>query len=161
MEHSDFYLPPEFRDLNPQQLHALQQLVLKRIEFWSSIGRLVEHPKLLSILYTWKDWGTDDDCKQQVEKMVETDRGLVAFLLATLKVPIDQAITKYEKNPEWQKALEQIEVFIPGQLLQAHAKTLFEDMYFEKLREREQLALMIFLDLIQADTAKVIPKTTA
>ncbi|OGT47136.1 MAG: hypothetical protein A3E83_05110 [Gammaproteobacteria bacterium RIFCSPHIGHO2_12_FULL_41_20] len=159
-EHSDSYVPVEFRDLTPPQLQTLQQLALERIQFWANAGRLVEHPKLLTILYIWKTWGDNEEYKHQVEEIVKTDRGLIAFLLATLKDPIDQAMTKYEKTPEWKKSLKYIEDFIPTLALQAHAKALFEDMYFEKLHEREQLALMIFLDLIQAQTTKVIPKTT-
>src|SRR3990167_5909684 len=126
-EYSDFYLPVEFRDLTPQQLQSLQQLAIKRIEFWASINRLVEHPKLLSLLYTWQAWGNEDDCKQQIAKMVATDRGLIAFLLATLQDPIDQAITKHEKNPAWQKSLEQIETLVPAASLQEHAKARSEE----------------------------------
>ena len=53
-----------------------------------------------------------------------------------------------------------INTFIPAESLAAHARLLFEDGYFEKLREREQLALMIFLDLLKAPTTKTIPQTT-
>ena len=70
-------------------------------------------------------------------------------------------MTRYEKNPAWGIYLETINAFIPPHLLEPHAKTLFEDNYFEKLREREQLSLMIFLDLMKAITTKIIPKTTA
>ena len=50
--------------------------------------------------------------------------------------------------------------FIAPEALASHAKLLFEDRYFEKLREKEQLALMIFLDAMKADTKKIIPQTT-
>jgi hypothetical protein len=35
---------------------------------------------------------------------------------------------------------------------------IFEDASFEKLNEEDQLAILIFLDLIQADTVKILPK---
>jgi hypothetical protein len=69
-------------------------------------------------------------------------------------------MTKYHQTPEWEKSLENITAFIPVMQLQQHATAVFEDEYFEKLREREQLAVMIFLDLIKAPTQKNIPKTT-
>ena len=69
-------------------------------------------------------------------------------------------MTQYTIDPAWQNYLKDIDAFIPPHMLEAHAKLLFEDQYFEKLKESEQLALMIFLDLIKATTKKIIPKTT-
>lgn len=160
-EEEDTYLPLEFRDLTPNHLESLRKLAVTRIEHWAQIGRLAELPSMLSILYAWKDWGKEEDCRRYVEQMTKTDRGIISFLTVTLDEPIKQAMTKYEKSPIWEKYLDDIEAFIPPRLLEEHAKILFEDEYFEKLREREQLALMIFLDLIKASTKKVIPKTTA
>ncbi len=159
-EESDTFLPREYRDLTQEQLNSLQKLVMSRIDYWAHNNSLVDHPKLLAILFAWRDWGNEADCRRYVESMTKTDRGLIAFLTATLDKAINQAMTQYEKNPVWEKYLEDIDAFVPANRLQAHAKTLFEDEYFEKLREREQLALMIFLDLIKTPTKKIIPKTT-
>lgn len=161
MEEEDNFMPLEFRDLTPDQLDSLYKLAARRIQSWADTGRLSEHPRLLFLLYAWSLWGDEQDCKKFVDKLTQTDRGLVTFLTAILSKPITQAMTKYEKNPEWEAYLKDIEVFIPVKTLEAHTKTLFEDGYFEKLREREQLAIMIFLDLIHSDSLKLIPKTTA
>ena len=69
-------------------------------------------------------------------------------------------MTKLAKNPEWENSLKIIEDFTFVGILEPHAKMIFEDHSFEKLREREQLAILIFLDLIHAETVKVIPKTS-
>ena len=95
-----------------------------------------------------------------VADITKTDRGILTFLTATLDVAITQAMTEYRMTAAWKNYLDDIADFISPQLLEDHAKTLFEDNYFEKLKEREQLALMIFLDLINAKTTKIIPKTT-
>lgn len=160
IEEADTFLPLEYRDLLPDQLDLLRKLAVSRIEVWANNGSLVDHPRLLAILYAWRDWGHEEDVRRFVDQMTKTDRGLIAFLTATLDKAISQAMTKYEKNPVWEKYLDDINSFIPANLLEQHAKTLFEDAYFEKLREREQLALMIFLDLIKAPTKKLIPKTS-
>jgi predicted KAP-like P-loop ATPase len=160
-EEMDSYQPLEFRDLAPDQLDALQKLLVARIEAWAKNGSLTDHPRLLPILYAWRDWGNEEDCKQFVKQMTNTDKGLVAFLMATLDKAIDEAMTKYEKNPVWEQYLKDINNFVPSHALSDHAKIVFEDPYFEKLREREQLALMIFLDLINAITTKTIPKTSS
>ncbi|OGT37733.1 MAG: hypothetical protein A3F11_00935 [Gammaproteobacteria bacterium RIFCSPHIGHO2_12_FULL_37_14] len=157
----DTFLPLEFRDVTPEQLSELRKLAVTQIEQWAKSGRLAEHPHLLPILYAWRDWGNSEDCKKFVDEMVQTDRGLIALLLTTLDKAIAQAMSEYERNPAWEIYLDDIRAFIPIEKIAAHAKLLFEDPYFEKLREREQLALMIFLDLIKAKTIKKIPRTTA
>jgi hypothetical protein len=162
-EHSqeeDTYLPIEFRDLQPEQLDSLCKLVAGRIESWADNGSLVDHPKLTPLLRAWQEWGDADKCALYVKQMTDTDRGLVALLTSVLDKAIEQAMTQYEKNPVWEKYIDDINSFIPVSALAPHAKLLFEDGYFEKLREREQLALMIFLDLIKTPTDKNIPKTT-
>ncbi|MBV9576047.1 MAG: hypothetical protein JO149_05445 [Gammaproteobacteria bacterium] len=159
-EESDTYLPLEFRDITSEQLESLRQLVINRIEQWAENDSLINHPQLLSILHAWRDWGHEAHCKRYVEKITQTDRGLIIFLVVSLEQPILQAMTNYEKNPAWEKYLQTIENLISAKLLEDHAKILFEDDYFEKLREKEQLALMIFLDLINLPTTKKIPSTT-
>jgi predicted KAP-like P-loop ATPase len=159
-ESSDTFIPIEHRDVNPEQLDTLQKLAVSKIAQLAAVNRLTEHPKLLPLLFAWKNWGDEENCRQYVAEMTKSDRGLVAFLCATLKEPIDEAISKQEKNPAWLDSLKNIEEFITPSIIEPHAKELFEDLYFEKLREREQLAILIFLDLINSETSKIIPKTT-
>ncbi len=159
-EEESNFLPLEFRDLLPDQLTSLQKLAITRIEIWAQNGSLAEHPSLLPILYAWRDWGNTDDCMRFVADMTKTDRGLVLFLRATLSEAIEQATTQYEKNPAWLNYLRDIEAFISVKMLQEHAKQIFEDAYFEKLTEKDQLSIMIFLDLTNAATTKVIPQTS-
>lgn len=163
-EHSEIeeaYLPLDHRTLLSNQLDELKKLAVQKIQSWAKNGRLIEHPKLIAILDAWKMWGREEDCQRFVLEAVGTDRGIVAFLGVALKEPVNEAMKKLEKNPTWEKYLKNIEDFIPVKKLEPRAKTLFEDLYFEKLREQEQLAILIFLDLIKADTLKTIPKTTA
>lgn len=159
-QESDNFMPVEHRDLTPEALSSLKQLTVTRIEYWIETKRLLDHPKLFLILKAWLAWGDKNKCKQYVKQITDTDRGLVLFLQDVLHEPIEMTITRYEIGADWQRYLENIADFIPPQQLVEHAKLLFEDAYFEKLREREQLALMIFLDLTKAKTKKIIPKTT-
>lgn len=159
-EESDTFQPLEFRDLSPEQLGDLRKLAVVQIEKWAEHGSLITHPQVLPILYAWLEWGNSEACRAYVEKVTKVDKNLVAFLCATLEQPINEAMTEYQKRPEWEVYLEDINDFITPNQLAAHSKQIFEDGYFEKLREREQLAVMIFLDLIKAPTKKIIPKTS-
>lgn len=160
IETSDTFIPVEHRDLTPIQLQTLQKLVVAKIVSWAETNRLVDHVKLIPILTAWKTWGEEADCKRYVTQITQDDKGLLAFLCAALKEPVDQAITKQEKNSHWSDYLVNIEYFISTKSIEPHAILMFESDEFEKLREREQLAILIFLDLINAKTTKIIPKTT-
>lgn len=149
----------QYHTVTPEQLVTLQKLTVERIQFWARIDRLMEHPQLLPVLRAWKDWGGEGDCQRYLQKITQEDLGLLAFLRAIFAEPIEEAIHKQTKNARWNEAFSTISQFIPPQKLEQHAKALFEDLAFEQLRERDQLALMIFLDLMKTDTTKVIPKT--
>ncbi len=162
-EHSDnedSFLPADHRTLTFDQLHKLQDAAVRKIEFWAQIGRLAEHPKLLPILYAWKNWGILTDCMQFVRQMIRDEKGLLAFLGAALQEPVAQAVAKQEKNPEWKNYLANVTNFISLEEIEPYAKAIFEGEGFEKLREEEQLAVLIFLDFINPNTIKILPKTT-
>jgi len=152
-------LSQHYHTVTAEQLRVLQTLVVERIQFWARIDRLAEHPQLLPILYAWRDWGTAEDCQRFLQKITLEDVGLLAFLRAVLREPIEQALRHESKNNSWEAALAQISDFASPKWLEQHAKAMFEDLAFEQLRERDQLALMIFLDLMKTETSKVIPKT--
>lgn len=158
-EESDTYLPLENRDFFPDQLEQLKKSAVTKIAYWAATKRLTDHPKLLTILYAWKAWEEDEACEKFVMEITEDNKGLLAFLQAALKQPIEETILKLEKK-DWSSYLANIYHFIEPTLLESRAKALFEDLAFEKLREKEQLAILIFLDLIKAETYKIIPKTS-
>lgn len=160
LKDEDTFVPQEFRLFTPEQLNELKQACVERIEYWSIHCDLQDHPRLLTLLIAWRDWDKTGTCKNYINKISQTDKGIIAFLAAILDRAIIEAMTSYEKNISWEKYLIEISKFIDPKKLEQHAKELFEDEYFEKLREREQLALMIFLDLMKAKTIKIIPKTT-
>jgi predicted KAP-like P-loop ATPase len=159
VETEDTFLPLEHRDFSPEQLLDLQKLAVEKIIYWAETERLVNHPKLLAILFAWQAWEKDHACIHYVARITKEEKGLVAFLEAALQIPIDETIHKLERKNEWSHYLINIDKFIAPQLLEPLAKQIFEDVAFEKLSEREQLAILIFLDLIHAETVKIIPRT--
>ncbi|EKD72405.1 MAG: hypothetical protein ACD_45C00683G0005 [uncultured bacterium] len=156
----DTLIPTDQHDFTAAQIEILQKCVVEKIVYWAKMKRLAEHPKLLEILYAWKNWGNERECRDFVGQMVQEDRGLIAFLCVALREPIHQTITKLTQTPAWEESLRVIEDFISVKILEPHAKMLFEDLAFETLREQEQLAILIFLNLVHANTIKIIPQTT-
>lgn len=159
-EESDLIRPAEYQEVSLEQLHSLQKLCLNRIKYWAQTERLIDHPRLIAILHAWFNWGSEEECRSYVKTITDTDKGLISFLKSVLNEPINQVMMMNVKDPNWIKYLEIINNFIPPKSLEPHAKLLFEDNYFEKLREQEQLALMLFLDLVKSENIKMIPNTT-
>ncbi len=159
-EESDTFVPEEYRDFTPDQIQSLKLLTVDKIKFWAAHGSLADHPRLLPILNAWLDWGNERECQQYVKQLTDTDKGLVTFLVQILSEAVAQAMVQYRKDVSWHAYINDIDAFLPATSLESHAKALFEDEYFEKLRETEQLAIMIFLDLINSHANKTIRKTT-
>ncbi len=153
-------MPFHIRDLTDEQLDHLQDDCVAQIKHWADSNRLSTHPKLMMILKAWLAWGDSEECRHFVETLTSTDKGLVLFLQAALETAITQTITRYEKNPNWLNTLDEINQFVDTGLLKAHATLIFENGYFEKLSEREQLAIIIYLDLMKSSALKELPKTT-
>jgi len=160
LESGDDYVPLEYRDFTPPQMSKLQELAVAKILSWVETQRLASHPKLFLLLQTWKEWGNEEECRQYVATLTQDDRGLLEFLCAALSVPIEQTITKLEPNATWRTYLNKMDDIIPSRSLVVHAKEMFKGDSFEKLREKEQLALLIFLDLVEPGAVKIIPKIT-
>ncbi len=160
MENEDDYVPVEYRDFTPDQILRLKELAVNKILSWVDMKRLSEHPKFLSLLEAWKAWGNEMECREYVAAITQDDRGLLAFLCAALHEPIEQTISKLEPNPAWRMYLKNIDDFIPSRALIPHATLMFKDVGFEKLREKEQVALLIFLDLVEPNAVKIIPQTS-
>lgn len=154
-------MPIYIRDLNDQQLQGLQKDCVAQIEAWAASGRLESHPKLMSILRAWREWGDETHCRSFVKSMTDSDKGLVLFLQAMLDRAITQTMTRYEKLPEWENYLNDINQYIPAKSLEEHAIQVFENGYFDKLREREQLSVLIFLDLLKSDKVKTTPNLSS
>jgi len=155
----DVALAQQYHTVSVEQLQVLQTLAVERIQFWARIDRLVEHPQLLPILYAWRDWGTPEDCQRYLQKITLQDIGLLAVLRAVFKEAIDHASQHHARDDSATRSLAVLADFVQPKWLEQHAKAMFEDLSFEKLREHDQLALMIFLDQMKTETSKEIPKT--
>lgn len=159
-EHSaetDSFIPSEYRDLEYDQLKSLQQLAVSKIIVWAENGSLVDHPKLLPLLYAWRDWGDADACSRYVKQITHTDHGLFVFLNAILGRDIDLVMLRQHKDSHSAEYLEKTTLFLPPHELTARAKAIFENDAFETLSERDQLAILLFLDITQTQTSKTFP----
>lgn len=156
-QENEYFKPIEFRQLSGKRLQTLGELIAIRIEEWAENDSLNEYPFLIPVLTGWLTYGHPEHCKHYVKKLTDTDKGLVFFLVSILKEAIATVRNEYIYDPAWVIYLDEIKTFIHPDDLVIHTKLIFEDPYFDKLREAEQIALMIFLDLMKVETNKIMP----
>lgn len=160
-ESSTHYLPEEFRTLMPEELSSLKKLTLTKIKLWAEKARLAEHPQFRDLLLTWRLWSDDESYKRYVQTLTDNDKGLVTFLKTSYSKAIDRMMQQLQKDTAAiQEGTEYIKMFIAPEHIVEHAKIIFQDPYFEKLTESEMLGVLIFLEVMQVQALKWIPKTT-
>ena len=133
--------------LPTSQLKTLQNIVIKKIEQWAHENRLIEHPHLPEILFAWKTWGAKRNNTNFIVKLVKTDENLIKFILAFLRTSVNEFRKDITRKPEWQQDLDKIAQFIPLEQIEPRIAEIFKDSSrFRSLRERKQVAILIFLD---------------
>lgn len=76
--------PAERRVVTPEHLEELEQIGLRRIHQLVTEKKLLEQPKLLSILYRWKDWSTPEEPHEWAMQQARVDEGLLKLLESAL-----------------------------------------------------------------------------
>jgi predicted KAP-like P-loop ATPase len=133
--------------LPPIQLKTLQNIIIKKIEQWAQENHLIEHPHLPEILFVWKTWGAKGNNTNFIAKLVKTDENVIKFILAFLRSAVNKFRKDITRKAEWQQELDKIAEFIPLKQIEPRIAEIFKDSSrFRSLRDREQVAILIFLD---------------
>lgn len=121
-------------------LKELQQICVEKIEQAASSEKLATHPKILSILYRWRVWGSQDKPRQWVETIIESPGGLLAFLTACLQRSMSQGVGDYMPREHWRINLKNLEDFVSIENLEERVGRFSLDC----LGEKEQKAVKAF-----------------
>lgn len=142
--------PEENRTVSGHQLFELEQLVCARIKAWAKDGRLEEHPKLPSILFSWKGWSDDEenDVIEYVAELVKSDSGLIKFITSFLSKSFSHSGSDKVTKVNWRMSLDSIRSFISIDDIEARIRALRESKQIDELAENARLAITTFLDIV-------------
>jgi predicted KAP-like P-loop ATPase len=116
--------PEEDRLLTPEHVEQLEQLAARRIRQAAEQGTLLGHPQLASILYRWRDWGTEAEVKEWVEHVAQTDDGFITLLQAFVNTIRSQTLGDMVTRSRLRLDLKQLEPFIAADEVVERVRTL-------------------------------------
>lgn len=140
--------PEEKLTVNADQLEELEKLVCKKIETWAKDGRLAKNKNLSSILFSWQRWGNPKHVNKFVNEMIQDDDGLINFITSFLSTVKSQYVGSYVATIHWQINLESIGNFVDVKKIEPRIRNIAATSKFEKLDDRNKLAINTFLDTI-------------
>jgi len=142
--------PEEQRTVNSKQLEELEKLACNKIRDWAADGRLKDHPKLVSILYSWRRWCPDGEeaVSQFVTSLVESEHGLIQFIQSFLGKTYSQTMGVYVSRVNWRIDLKSIDAFLSVEKLTPRLRSIVESSKFKGLPEDAQRALQTYIDTV-------------
>ena len=132
-------------ELSQEDSFELHNLCVTKIKTAAVSGELSKSPHLGMIMYRWHDWGNADEVKEYARKLVETDEGVIDFLVG---VTIEVLSSSTGRRAEIQQ--KDISAFIDIELIKTRVAQIKETEW-EKLNNIQQEAVDAFLRSMSPD----------
>jgi predicted KAP-like P-loop ATPase len=121
-------------------LRELKNICVEKIRVAARDGTLMSHPEMLFILYRWREWVSPEEPKQWVERLIESQDSLLAFLVAFLQRSRSWGLTDHVSRDHWYIRLKNVEDFIPADIVAGK----IEQFSIGKLTDQQQRAVSAF-----------------
>lgn len=132
--------------INEEQLKELKLIACGKIETWAKDGRLRKHNRLAYILFCWKNWNDKDDYKTFVDNLIKDDEGLLVFVVSFLSKSFSYGMSDYVGRINWRMDLKWMGQFVDPKTIEPRLRSKLSSDAFNKLLEKQQLAIRTFLD---------------
>ena len=151
--------PEEKRIVNSEQFEELEKIACGKIEKWAEDGRLAKHGHLPYILFSWRNWGQEDNVSTFVNNMIRNDDGLVDFITSFLNKSTSYGIyTDRVAETHWYINIESIGKFVDIEEVEPRIRKIYSSSDFEQLDDQKKLAIKMFLDTIDGKIKNLFPK---
>jgi predicted KAP-like P-loop ATPase len=126
-------------ELSQEDADELKSLCVTKIKTAAAGGKLSKSPHLGVTMYRWLHWGNADEVKEYAKKLVETDEGVIDFLVG---VATEVLSSSTGRRVEIQQ--KDISAFIDVELIKTRVAGI-KDTEWEKLNKAQQEAVYAFL----------------
>lgn len=139
----DLHKKPEDVDkclLDQDDLNELKKICVGKIVNAAAIRQLEKHKQRLTLLFHWGRWAGFDDSGKYVKNLINTQEGLLSFMISALSRSTSQGFGDYVARIHWSMKLSTIEPFIQADIVLAKV----EQLNTENLNEEEKRAIDAF-----------------
>jgi len=126
--------------LDNDDLNELKAICVEKIMHAAASGQLTKHRHRLTLLYYWGTWAGFDGPSKYVADFINTQEGLLSFLVSTLSRSTSQGVGDHVARIHWSIKLSTIEQFIPVDTVKAK----FEQLNTENINDEEKRAVEAF-----------------
>ena len=135
--------PSEEKLINIEHLAELEKIALEKIKMAVQKGELLHKPNLPLILHYWRDWEGENVVKKWIEKVIETDKGLVVLLTAFLN-KARRGEGDYVARENWHLDPRAVEPFLDLNVTYQRCKNLLQTPS-AWLKDNEKTAVETFI----------------
>jgi len=137
---------PDSLLVNDDTLQELKGICLDKIRVAAENGILRNHPKLLYILYRWKEWESPQEPKKWVEDhLVCSSDGLLQFLKACVQQGSASGAADYAARIYRYMRLQSVEDFVDPGVVEQNVKQISID----SLPDDQKEAIRAFQDAVK------------
>jgi len=133
-------------ELSQEDSFELHNLCVTKIKTAAVPGELSKSPHLGMIMYRWHDWGNADEVKEYAKKLVETDEGVIDFLVG---VTIEVLSSSTGRRADIQQ--KDISAFIDIDLIKTRVAQIKETEW-ERLNKAQREAVDAFIRCTSSST---------
>jgi len=136
----------EKRILDKEHLDVLQEITLEKIKNAAADNSLLYTPLFPLVLNNWKENGNTDELNNWINQIVNSDEKLPTFLANFLQKKHSWTFSDRVTKINWTLNLNWLKSFIDLDLVEEKCKKLLSNKtLFDKLNERQKLAIELFL----------------
>ena len=136
----------EKRILDKEHLDVLQEITLEKIKNAPTDNSLLYTPLFPLVLNNWKENGNTDELNNWINQIVNSDEKLPTFLANFLQKKHSWTFSDRVTKINWTLNLNWLKSFIDLDLVEEKCKKLLSNKtLFDKLNERQKLAIELFL----------------
>lgn len=133
------------RLIDEDGLKQLKNVCAARIAKAAAQGTLLEHPNLAELLGSWQAWSSSGEPREWVRTLIDTPKGLLAFLLMCMRETRSHTVGSYTVHSKWRIDLQSVERFVPVEVVESKVASLSK----KDLSEKEKRAVEAFHEAVK------------
>lgn len=136
--------PEEEYIVSQHHLTELENLALSKIKEASENKNFLNSPEMAHVLHRWSEWESEEPVKKWASEIIESNQGLVDFLVSFLSKSYSMGMTDRVPKAHWRLYPHTLEPFLDVEKAYERCKAILEASP-EWLINKKKIAVEIFI----------------